>query len=205
MADSPDSAHPTGATADTVAVSSSKSPLVKPSSSQSSGDFNLPPPKKVRMEEKGMKPKKVCRDRGVGGSGKDKLKQPAKQQSSSGSSLAAVWSFSPVKAHLPGPQTPTKVFKQADISLQKTASPTFCSLKPSRDGKPREKKVKGGGEEKNKRKLVFSSTVETDISNNNNNNKDIREFQDISAVKRDNGEVTPLPKGRPLITALFLP
>ncbi|XP_050933831.1 lysine-specific demethylase RSBN1L [Lates calcarifer] len=213
MADSLGSVHLTGAAATAVApaVTSAKSPLAKPTEakgapdnrSQSSRDFNPPPPKKVRVEERSVKPKKLSREGGVGGdgSGKEKLQQPTKQQSyGSGTGL---WSFSPVKASgnnppVPatgGSQPPTnthKVFKQSDFFLHKAPS-SSKPKKPSKD-KQREKereKGKGGGEEKKKHKLMLTSGPG---SNASNNNSDISRFNYISAVKRENGEVMLPPK-----------
>ncbi|XP_041636634.1 lysine-specific demethylase RSBN1L-like isoform X2 [Cheilinus undulatus] len=216
MADSLGSVHLTGATAVATAVApvaaSAKSPLVKPTEakgapdnrSQSSRDFNPPPPKKVRVEEKTVKPKKLSRDGGVGGdgSGKEKVQQPTKQQSY-GSSPGS-WSFSPVKTGssnppLPatgGSQPPTnihKVFKQSDFFLHKAPS-SSKPKKPNKD-KQREKerdKEKGGGEEKKKHKLLVTSGHGTNVSNNNNNENS--RFNNTSAVKRENGEVTLPPK-----------
>ncbi|XP_030296157.1 lysine-specific demethylase RSBN1L-like [Sparus aurata] len=216
MADSLGSAHLTGAAAaaaaSTVApaVASVKSPLVRPSEakgapdnrSQSSRDFNPPPPpKKVRAEERSVKPKKLSREGGVGGnvSGKEKLQQPTKQQSYGSS--AALWSLSPAKTSGSNPPVPAtggaqpptnthKVFKQSDFFLHKAPS---CSRpkKPNKD-KQREK-GKGGGEEKKKHKLsVTSSGPGSAVSNNNNN--DISSFNNSSAAKRENGEVMLLPK-----------
>lgn len=225
MADSLGSAHLTGAAAAAAAaattvapaVASVKSPLVKPSEgkgapdnrSQSSRDFNPPPPpKKVRVEERSVKPKKLSREGGVGGniSGKEKLQQPTKQQSYGSS--AALWSLSPAKTSGSNPPVPAtggaqpptnthKVFKQSDFFLHKAPS---CSRpkKPNKD-KQREKekeKGKGGGEEKKKHKLsVTSSGPGSAVSNSNNN--DISRFNNSSAAKRENGEVMLLPKGRP--------
>uniref|UniRef100_UPI0037E872DF lysine-specific demethylase RSBN1L-like n=1 Tax=Semicossyphus pulcher TaxID=241346 RepID=UPI0037E872DF len=215
MADSLGSVHLTGAaaaaTAVAPAVASAKSPLVKPTEakgatdnrSQSSRDFNPPPPKKVRVEERSVKPKKLSRDGGVGGngSGKEKLQQPTKQQSYGSS--PGLWSFSPVKASSNNPpvlgsQPPTnthKVFKQSDFFLHKAPS-SSKPKKPNKD-KQREKereKGRGGGEEKKKHKLLVTSGHGSNLSNNNNNNNDISRINNSSAVKRENGEVMLLPK-----------
>ncbi|TKS90655.1 Round spermatid basic protein 1-like [Collichthys lucidus] len=221
MADSQGSAHLTGAaaaaaaTAVAPAVTSAKSPLVKPTEakgapdnrSQSSRDFNPPPPpKKVRVEERSVKPKKLSREGGVGGNGsggKEKLQQPAKQQSYGNST--GLWSLSPVKTSgnnnppVPatgGSQPPTnthKVFKQSDFFLHKAPS-SAKPKKPNKD-KQREKekeKGKGGGEEKKKHKLLVTSGLGSTVTNNNNN--DISRFNNSSAVKRENGEVMLPPK-----------
>lgn len=216
MADSLGSVYLTGdaaaATAAAPAVASVKSPLVKPSEakgapehrSQSSREFNPPPPKKVRVEERSVKPKKLSRDGGVGGngSGKEKL-QPLTKQQSSGSGSAGLWSFTPVKTSgnnppVPatgGSQPPTnthKVFKQSDFFLHKAPS-SSKPKKPNKD-KQREKeseKGKGGGEEKKKRKLLVTSGPGSNVNNNNN---DISRFNNTSAVKRENGEVMLPPK-----------
>ncbi|TMS02595.1 hypothetical protein E3U43_020575 [Larimichthys crocea] len=223
MADSQGSAHLTGAaaaaaTAVAPAVTSAKSPLVKPTEakgapdnrSQSSRDFNPPPPppKKVRVEERSVKPKKLSREGGVGGNGsggKEKLQQPAKQQSYGNST--GLWSLSPVKTSgnnnppVPatgGSQPPTnthKVFKQSDFFLHKAPS-SAKPKKPNKD-KQREKekeKGKGGGEEKKKHKLLVTSGLGSTVTNNNNNSNDISRFNNSSAVKRENGEVMLPPK-----------
>ncbi|KAM9846055.1 uncharacterized protein ACBR49_011021 [Aulostomus maculatus] len=207
MADSQGSVHLTGAAATAVAPVAApvKCPLSKPTDSkrapdnrsQSSRDFNLPPPKKVRMEERCVKPKKVRRDGGVGGNCSGKLQQPAKQPSPASS--AGLWSLIPVKASgnnppvpaVGGPQPPThKVFKQSDFLLHKAPS-SVKTKKPSKD-KQQEKereKVKGGGEEKKKQLLTSGSG-----SYVSSNNSDISRFNNISAVKRENGEVILPPK-----------
>ncbi|XP_076578379.1 uncharacterized protein LOC143314924 [Chaetodon auriga] len=215
MADSLGSAHLTGAaaaaTAVAPAVASAKSPPVKPTEakgapdnrSQSSRDFNPPPPKKVRVEERSVKPKKLSREGGVGGnvSGKEKLQQPTKQQSYGSST--GLWSFSPVKTSsnnppVPAPggsQPPTnthKVLKQSDFFLHKAPS-SSKPKKPNKD-KQREKereKGKGGGEEKKKHKLLVTSGPGSNVSNNGN---DISRISNSSAAKRENGEVTLPPK-----------
>ncbi|KAM6896419.1 uncharacterized protein PEZ65_021496 [Lycodopsis pacificus] len=196
MADSLGSVHPTGAaTAVALAVASARSLLVKPTEARgapdnctlSSRDFNAPPPKKVRVEERSVKPKKLSGNGGVGG---EKL-----QQSSYGSG-AGVWSFSPVKTSNNPPvpatgglQPPTnthKVFKQSDFFLHKPK-------KPSKD-KQREKE-KGGGEEKRKHnKVSVTSGPASNVSNNNHN--DISRINHTSAVKRENGDVMLPPKER---------
>ncbi|XP_029318373.1 uncharacterized protein LOC115028627, partial [Cottoperca gobio] len=203
------------ATAVAPAVAPAKIPLVKPteakgapdSRSQSSRDFNPPPPKKVRVEERSGKPKKLSREGGVGGngSGKEKLQQPTKLQSYGSS--AGLWSFSPVKTSSNNPPVPAtvghqpptnthKVFKQSDFFLHKAPS-SSKPKKPSKD-KQREKereKGKGGGEEKKKTKLLVSSGPGNNVSNNNNNNNnDIGRINNTSAVKRENGEVMLPPK-----------
>ncbi|XP_029016560.1 lysine-specific demethylase RSBN1L-like [Betta splendens] len=207
MADSMGSVHLPGAAATAVvpSVASAKSATAKQteakgapdSRSQSSRDFNPPPPKKVRAEEKSVKAKKLGRDGGVGGNGgsREKLQQPSKQQPQQqqqqqphGAS-AAVWSFSQVKAssdNAPVPATggshpPTnthKVFKQSDFFLHKAPS-TSKAKKPSRD-KQREK-GKAGGEEKMKHKLALTSGP---------GSNDIGRFNNTSAARRENGEVT---------------
>ncbi|XP_044041361.1 lysine-specific demethylase RSBN1L-like isoform X2 [Siniperca chuatsi] len=215
MADSLGSVHLTGAaaaaTAVAQAVASAKSPQVKTTEakgapdnrSQSSRDFNPPPPKKVRVEERSVKPKKLCREGGVGGngSGKEKLQQLTKQQSYGSS--AGSWSFTPVKTSgnnppVPatgGSQPPTnthKVFKQSDFFLHKAPS-SSKPKKPNKD-KQREKereKGKGSGEEKKKHKLLVTSGSGSNVINNNN---DISRLNNTSAVKRENGEVMLPPK-----------
>ncbi|KAM7367098.1 hypothetical protein PAMP_015022 [Pampus punctatissimus] len=201
MADSQSSVYLTGAAAAATAVATAVAPVKNPPSKptegkgapdnrfQSSRDSNPPPPKKVRVEERSVKPKKL------NGSGKDKLQQPTKQsqqqqqQQSSGG-------FNSVPAS-GGSQPPTnthKVFKQSDFFLHKTPSSSSKPKKQSKD-KQREKesdKGKGGGEEKKKHKqqpLMLTSGPGSNVSSN-----DISRFNNISAVKRENGEVTLPPK-----------
>lgn len=213
MAASLGSAHLlTGAaTAVEPAAASAKNKLTKPSEgkgapdnrSQICKDSNQPPPKKVRVEERSVKPKKLSRESGVGGdgSGKEKLQQqqPVKQQSYGSS--AGLWSFSPVKASSNNPvpatggsQPPTnthKVFKQSDFFLHKPK-------KPSKD-KQKDKAKEGEEEKKKKHKLLLTSSGSGSNVSNNNNNNDISRFNNISAAKRENGEVTLSPKGRTLV------
>lgn len=208
MADSQGAIHLSGAAA-TPTVPSVQSALGKPSEakrvpdnhSQSSRDFSQPPPpKKVRVEERSVKPKKLSRDGGVGGngSGKEKLQQHTKQQSYGSSS--GLWSFSPVKTNPPpvaatgGSQPPIsahKVFKQSDFFLHK--APSSSKAKKTSKDKQQEKereKGKGGGEEKKKHKLLLTS------GSGSNANNDVGRFNDISAVKKENGEVILPPKGK---------
>lgn len=218
MADSLGSVHLTGAAASAVAppVASAKSPILKHNEakevsdnrSQSSRDFNPPPPKRVRVEEKSVKPKKLSREGGVGGnsSGKEKLQQPTKQQQQSYGSSAGVWSSGQVKTSSNNPPVPAtggsqpptnthRVFKQSDFFLHKAPSSSSKPKKPSKD-KQREKereRVKGGGEDKLKHKLLLTSGPGSNVTNN-----DIGGFNNISAVKRENGEVMLPPKGRSL-------
>ncbi|XP_029968869.1 uncharacterized protein LOC115403936 [Salarias fasciatus] len=188
MAASQGTAHLSGAAAAAAtavphpAQTPAKSAKPAPDSrSQPCRDFNPPPSKKVRVEERSVKAKKVSRDGGVGGGG-EKPQQPGKQQSYG----AGLWGFSPGKASNPplpaaacgGAQPPTgvhKVFKQSDFFLHK-------AKKPNRD-KQREKGKGGGGggEEKKKHKLLLTSGA--------NVNNDISRFNNISAVKRENGDV----------------
>lgn len=211
------SAHLSGApaavSAGAPAVASVKSPLVRPSEargapdsrSQPSRDFHPPPPKKVRVEERGIKTKKLVRDGGVGGNGsaKEKVQQPAK----SCSSVAGSWSVSPGKTSssnnpsVPatgGSQPPSnthKLFKQSDFFLHKAPSSSSKPKKTNKD-KQRDKereKVKGGGEEKKKHKLCVTPGPGSDVSNT----ADFCKFDNSSTMKRENGEVTARPQGRP--------
>ncbi|XP_031169436.1 actin cytoskeleton-regulatory complex protein pan1-like [Sander lucioperca] len=203
MADSLGSAHLTGAaTAVAPAVACDKSPLIMPNEakgasdnrSQSSRDFNPPPPKKVRVEERSVKPKKLSRE-GVGGngSGKEKLQQPTKQQSYGSST--GLSTFSPVKTSSSNPPVPAtggtnthKVFKQSDFFLHKAPS-SSKPKKPSKDKQRGKEREKGGGEEKKKHKLLVTSGPGSNVSNN-----DISRINNTSAVKRENGEVMLPPK-----------
>ncbi|XP_071358321.1 lysine-specific demethylase RSBN1L-like [Trachinotus anak] len=216
MADSLGSVHLTGAAATAVApaVAAVKNTPAKPTEakgapdnrSQSSRDCNPPPPKKVRVEERSVKPKKLSREAGVGGNGggREKLQQPTKQQSYGSS--AGLWSFSPVKTGSGNPPVPAtggsqpptnthKVFKQSDFFLHKAPS----SSKPKKQSKDKQREKerergKGGGEEKKKHKLMLTSGTGSSGDNNNNNNNDVGRFNYISEVKRENGEVMLPPK-----------
>ena len=218
MADSLGSAHLTGGAAATAGLASARSPLVKAAPdhrSQPARDFNPPPPpKKPRVEERSVKPKKVSRDAGVGGNGggREKLQQPGKQRQSSGSSPGE-WSGGgghPPAPSTGGSQTPTnthKVFRQSDFFLHKATS-SLCRAKKSSREKQRERteKVLRGGaeqeqqeeqeeEEEEKHKVMVTSGPATNDSDNNNN--DTSKLSPLSAVRRENGEVTLPPKGRP--------
>lgn len=215
MAASLSSARITGAATAATAVApplaSAQSPLLKPTEakgtpdnrSQSSRDFNPPPPKKVRVEERSVKPKKLSRDGGVGGngSGKEKLQQPSKSYGSN----TGLWSVNPAKTSTNNPPVPVtggsqpppnihKLFKQGDFFVHKAHSASKPK-KLSKD-KQREKereKGKGAGEEKKKHKLLVTPGAGINASNNN----DISRFNNSPAVKRENGEVMLLTKGRP--------
>lgn len=212
MADSQGSVHLSGAAA--VATSPSaigasvKNGLGKATESmgaaddrlQRSGDFSPPPTKKVRVEERSVKPKKVGKDGGDGsnGSGKKKTLQLTKQQDCSSSSSAGLWSFSPVKtsssSNPPVPATdgsqPLKVFKQSDFFLHKAPS----SKPKCKDKQKEREKMKGGGEVKKKHKLLVTSGVGNIVSNSN----DIKGFNNVSTAKRENGDVLLSSQGRPL-------
>ncbi|KAM9705691.1 uncharacterized protein ACNS7B_001817 [Menidia menidia] len=206
MADSQSSAHLSGATAAAAvpaAVASIKNALSKPTEakgdpdncSQPSRDFNAPPPKKVRVEEKSVKPKKVSKDGGMGsGSGREKLQKPTQQ---SYGSNAGSWSFSPVKMSSSSPPVPAaggyqpptsthKVFKQSNFFLHKAPS----SKPKCKDKQKEREKGRGGVEDKKKHKLSLTPGPMGNVSNSN----DTRGFINISAVKRENGEFTLLPK-----------
>lgn len=205
MADSQGSVHLTGAAAAATAVAPAvapvKNPLAKPiegkgapdNRSHTSRDCNAPPPppKKVRVEERSVKPKKLT------GNGREKLQQPS--YGSFSSVPATGGSLPPTNTH--------KVFKQSDFFLHKP--PSSCSSssssssskpkKPSKD-KQREKereKGKGGGEEKKKHKQQQPSLLLTSGPGSTVSNNDISRFNNNSAVRRENGEVILPPKGRP--------
>ncbi|XP_047245818.1 lysine-specific demethylase RSBN1L-like [Girardinichthys multiradiatus] len=207
MADSQGSVHLSGASSVATSPSATgvsvKNGLGKATESkeavdnhpQCSVDFSPPPPKKVRVEERSVKPKKVSkedRSNDRNGSGKKKTQQLTKQQScDSNSSSAGLWGFSPVKTsgssgNPPVPATggshPLKVFKQSDFFLHKAPS-----SKPKCKDKHKEKEGetgKGGGEEKKKHKLLTSNG-----GNNVSNSNAIKGFNNISAAKRENGDV----------------
>ncbi|XP_054656712.1 lysine-specific demethylase RSBN1L-like [Dunckerocampus dactyliophorus] len=163
-----------------------KSPLPKPTEakrapdnrSQSCRDFTAPPPKKLRVEERSVKPKKVIRDGGLLGgncSGGEKLQQqPTKQASPAG-----LWSLNSAVAGSQAPPNTHKMLKQSDFFLPKT--PSSKTKKPSKD----KERVKGSGEVK--KKLFFTP--------GSNASSDLSRFNHISAVKRQNGDATLPPKG----------
>lgn len=160
------SAHLSGASA------SAKSPRGAPDSRpQPSGGFHPPPPKKIRVEERRVKPKKVIGDGGVGGtgSGKHKVLQPAKSCGSG----AGSWSSSPGKTSSSSspsvaPCSAHKLFKQSHFFLH-NAPP---SSSKSRNKERQRGKVQGDGEE---RKVAGTS---------------------VGSSKCENGEVTARPAGR---------
>lgn len=194
---------PAAASAGAPAV---QSPLVKPSEARGapdggslpSRDSQPPPPKKVRVEERGNKTKKLPRDGAVGGNGgvREKLQQPARSCGGGPGS----WSAIPGKtssASVPaagGSQPPPnthKLFKQSDFFLHKAPS---SSPKPKKTNKDKEReKVKGDGEEKKKHKLCVTPGPGSDASNP----ADTCRLDKCSAVKRENGEVPARPQGRP--------
>ncbi|XP_037099749.1 lysine-specific demethylase RSBN1L-like isoform X1 [Syngnathus acus] len=173
MADSPSSVRFSSGAAATAPVAN---PLPKSENRpQSSRDLNAPPPKKLRVEERSVKPKKVVRDGGLlGGNcgGKEKLQQPTKQPCLA----AGLWSLSPANASaalvhtIGGSQaavaTGHKILKQSDFFLHKAPK----IKKPSKD-KQREK-----GDAKKK---LFVTPA----------NNDIGRFDHISPIKRQNGDV----------------
>lgn len=200
---------PAAASAGAPAAASAKSPLVKPSEargtpdsrSQPSRDFHPPPPKKVRVEERGIKTKKVIRDGGVGSNGsvREKVQQPAKSCSSGPGS----WNVSPGKTSsssskpsVPatgGSQPPSnthKLFKQSEFFLHKAP---MSSAKPKKANKDKQReKVKGDGMEKKKHKV----SVTPGPGSNDGNSTDFSKCDNSSAVKRANGEVTARPPGK---------
>ncbi|XP_061921727.1 lysine-specific demethylase RSBN1L-like [Entelurus aequoreus] len=166
-----------------------KSPLPKPSEaksapdncSQSSRDVTAPPPKKLRAEERSVKPKKVCRDGELLGghcNGRQKLQQPTKQASPAG-----LWSFNPAGAGSPTPTNAHKMFQQSNFFLHKAPS-SARAKKPSKDIEG----VKSSAEVK--KKLFFTA--------GSNAHSDITRFKHISTLKRPNGDVRLPPKGLPL-------
>lgn len=209
---------PAAATAGAPAGAAAKSPLVKPSEaggtpdsrSQPSRDFHPPPPKKVRVEERSIKTKKLIRDGGVGGSGnvKEKVQQPAK----SCSGVAGSWSVSPGKTSgsnspsVPatgGSQPPSnthKLFKQSDFLLHKAPSSSSKPKKANKD-KQREKereKVKGDRMEKKKYKVSATPGPGSNVSDSG----DFTKSDNSTAAKRENGEVTARPQGKPPLCAI---
>ena len=202
---------PAAASAGAPAVACAKSPLVKPSEArgtpdsrpQPSRDFHPPPPKKVRMEERGIKIKKLIRDGGVGGNAnvKEKVQKPA----NSCSSGAGSWSVSPAKTSsssssnlsVPaagGSQPPSnthKLFKQSDFCLQKAP---LSSSKPKKANKDKEReRAKGNGMEKKKYKVSVTPGPGSNVSNSS----DFSGMDNSCAMKRANGEVTARPQGKP--------
>lgn len=211
---------PAAASAGAPAGASAKSPLVKPSEargtpdsrSQPCRDFHPPPPKKVRVEERSIKTKKLIREGGEGGSGnvKEKVQQPAK----SCSSVAGSWSVSPGKTSssnnnpsVPatgGSQPPSnthKLFKQSDFFLHKAPSSSSKPKKANKD-KQREKereKVKGDGMEKKKYKLSATAGPGSNVSSSSSH--DFSKFDNSSAIKRENGT---RPQGKPPLCVICL-
>ncbi|KAJ0012403.1 hypothetical protein NQD34_016737 [Periophthalmus magnuspinnatus] len=172
------------------ALASAKNKLPKPTEARGTTDNispicpdpNQPPPKKIRVEERSVKPKNL----GGEGSSKDKFKQPN------------LWSYSPITASSnnsvpvsggPHSQPPTnahKLLKQSDFFLHKTPLTT----KPNRKSTVKDKyKLKDGEEERKKKHklLLRASASGNNITNNNNN--DITRFNNVAVTKRENGEV----------------
>nr|XP_057932981.1 lysine-specific demethylase RSBN1L-like [Doryrhamphus excisus] len=146
--------------------------------SQSCRDFTAPPPKKLRVEERSVKPKKVIRDGGLLGgncSGAEKLQQQPRKQASP----AGLWSLNSSLVGSQAPPNAHKMLKQSDLFLHKT--PSGKTKKPSKD----KERVKGSGEVK--KKLFFTP--------GSNASSDPGRFNHISAVKRQNGDATLPPKG----------
>lgn len=206
---------PAAASAGAPAVASAKSLLVKTSEArgtpdsrpQPSRDFYPPPPppKKVRVEERGIKTKKLIRDGGGGGNGtgnvKEKLQQPAKTCSSG----AVSWNVSPGKTNssnspsVPAtggsrpPSNTHKLFKQSDFFLHKAPWSSSKPKKASKDKVREKEKVKGDGMEKRKYKL----SVTPGPGSNASHSTDFSKFDNSSATKRENGELTARLQGKP--------
>lgn len=167
---------------------------LSPSCRDTNQHLQEPPPKKIRVDERREKPKKLVNSSGVGGdgSGKDKLKQ------------SNSWSYSPAKGSsnhsvptLHGgsnsqPPNTHKVLKQSDFYLHK--SPSKQSRKPSKD----KHSVKNCDDERKKKHKLLQNASGT--GNNIISNNDISRFNHAPAAKRENGDVAMPCKGRPLIT-----
>ncbi|XP_062311922.1 lysine-specific demethylase RSBN1L-like, partial [Osmerus eperlanus] len=160
-----------------------KSPLAKPKESkkasqsrpQSSRDHQPPPPKKVRTDEKSLKPKKLNGDGGAGVG----VNAGAKQEPSQTYSSPTTWSIGHVKATNPSAphQKPPihKVFKQSDFLLSSPAK-----LKKTKKKRDKEK-------ERDKKKHKPPGPGTNIISLNNVN-------VTSPGMKRENGEVKLVQK-----------
>uniref|UniRef100_A0A096M8D2 Round spermatid basic protein 1 like n=1 Tax=Poecilia formosa TaxID=48698 RepID=A0A096M8D2_POEFO len=132
------------------------------------------PPKKVRVEDRSVKPKKVSKDGGDGnnGSGKKKTQQLTKQQNCS-SSNAGLWSFSPGKTSSssnPPEQRLHSVLRQKRVGCCRDSELKLRlpPLKPA---------ASSGGSE---RKQMIKEE---------NPNKDKMKHKVMNEIKRENGEV----------------
>ncbi|CAG12147.1 unnamed protein product [Tetraodon nigroviridis] len=201
---------PAAASAGAPAVASAKSPPVKPSEARGTPDRRPqpcrdcypPPPKKVRVEERGTKTKKLIRDGGVGGNGaghvKEKVQQPAKSCSSGVGSRSVSpgktsSSGSPPVPATGGPQPPSnthKLFKQSHFFLHKAPSSSAKPKKATKDklGEKEREKVKRDGMEKKKCKLSGAGS-------NVSHGSDFSKCENSLATKRENGEVTARHQG----------
>ncbi|KAK6292421.1 hypothetical protein J4Q44_G00370050 [Coregonus suidteri] len=192
-----------------------KSPLAKPKERkvasetrpQSSRDIHPPPPKRIRNDEKSLKPKKLNGEGGAGGGGGAVEKQHQKQSSGN----PTTWSFSPVKAssNSSAPLEPPihKVFKQSAFLASHTKPPSK---------KPKEKRVKEKDfKEKKKHKPIpgtpgdnISSSLsnvtsvmkkengEMNLVQKDHNRKEKKKHKVMNEIKRENGEVKLLQKDK---------
>lgn len=161
--------------------SATKSPLSKSKESenrpQSSRDHKPPPAKKVRSEEKSLKPKKL------NGEGGGEEKQHQKQQSYGS---PTTWSVSPVKPSSPAQQQAAlhkvpSVFKQSAFLAS-----------PPKPKKPKEKREHDKEREKEKRKHKLE---------NSSSSSSIGSVS--AAVKKENGELKLMQKGNAALSALY--
>ncbi|KAM6984792.1 lysine-specific demethylase RSBN1L-like [Aplochiton taeniatus] len=168
-------------------ATATKSPLSKPKEQkrasdnrpQSSLELHSPPPKKVRNEEKSLKPKKL---NGEGGGSsccsEDKQQQHQKQSFVN----PATWSLSPAKASINSsnssssqPPNVHKVFKQSDFFLTAPFKPKKAKDRPQ----DRERESC----EKKKYKTLIGTNNITSLNN-----------LSCSGIKKENGEVKLVQK-----------
>lgn len=158
----------------------SKPKEAKPSSEnrpQSSRDHQPPPAKKVRSEEKSLKPKKL---NGEGGGGEEK--QQLQKQQSYGS--PTTWSVSPVKPSSPAqPQPPQQPPLHKVHSVFKQSAFLASPPKPK---KPKEKREHDKEREKEKRKHKLENSSSGGGGSSLGN---------VAVMKKENGELKLVQKG----------
>nr|XP_046194487.1 lysine-specific demethylase RSBN1L-like [Oncorhynchus gorbuscha] len=176
----------------------------------SSRDIHPPPSKRVRNDEKSLKPKKLNGEGGAGGGGGAVEKQHQKQSSG----IPTTWSFSPVKASS-NPSAPLQppihtVFKQSAFLASHTKPPS----KKTKEKREKEKDFK----EKKKHKPIPGtpgnisgslSNVTTVMKKENgemkllqkdhsskDKTKKKKKHKVMNEIKRENGEVKLLQKDK---------
>lgn len=166
-----------GAATKSPLVKSKEPKLASDTRPQSSRDIHPPPPKRVRNDEKSLKPKKLNGEGGAGGGGGAVEKQHQKQSSGN----PTTWSFSPVKASS-NPSAPLQppihtVFKQSAFLASHTKPPSK---------KPKEKREKEKDfKEKKKDKPIHGTpgNISSSLSNV------------TTVMKKENGDMKLLLKG----------